>query len=286
MYKFSKRLIYFVALSFIAYVFYRYWGYYSLPYNLRPRHELYNWLKPGGEFSHGLGIIGSAMMLLLLFYSVRKRTRIFKRWGPVSRWLDIHIFFGTIGPLLVILHSTFKLNGIISVSFWSMVLVALSGFVGRYLYTQIPRNLRGRELTLEEIARRSHRLSEELQKRYGIDSQELAQIEKAVSVSNPNISLPVLVFGILIADIRRMFTFKALKKELMRRHRISRVDAANFLQQVNEKALLDRRKLIWEKVHTLFHYWHVFHKPFAVIMYLIMFIHVGITTWLGYTWIF
>jgi hypothetical protein len=36
----------------------------------------------------------------------------------------------------------------------------------------------------------------------------------------------------------------------------------------------------------LFHYWHVFHKPFAFIMYIIMLIHIGIALWLGYRWIF
>jgi hypothetical protein len=41
-----------------------------------------------------------------------------------------------------------------------------------------------------------------------------------------------------------------------------------------------------ENIHKLFYYWHVFHKPFAIIMYLIMIVHIAISVWLGYTWIF
>ncbi|RMH64407.1 MAG: hypothetical protein D6677_04945 [Calditrichaeota bacterium] len=281
-----KKMVYLVSLTAIGYIFYRYWDYYTLPYALRPRHELYNLLKPGGLFGHGVGIIGSAMMILLLLYSVRKRTRLFGRFGAVSRWLDVHIFFGTIGPLLIVLHSTFKLNGIVSISFWSMVSVALSGFVGRYLYIQIPRTLRGRELTLEEIDNRRRALREELMQKYHLEEREIHQVAASLSIKAGQKTLLGLLFGMALADIKRLFTFKKVKRTLMRRHKISKNEAVEFLNMVTEKALLERRKRIWERVHTLFHYWHVFHKPFAIIMYLIMIIHVSVSVWLGYTWIF
>ena len=50
--------------------------------------------------------------------------------------------------------------------------------------------------------------------------------------------------------------------------------------------LLQQRILVLNRVQRLFHYWHVFHKPFAILMYVIMFVHVGVAVWLGYTWIF
>ena len=51
------------------------------------------------------------------------------------------------GPVLVTLHTAFKFNGIVSIAYWSMVLVVLSGFVGRYLYVRVPKTLRGTELS-------------------------------------------------------------------------------------------------------------------------------------------
>ena len=76
----------------------------------------------------------------------------------MKTWLEVHIFCGIVGPVLVTFHTSFKFNGIVSVAYWSMVAVVLSGFVGRYLYVRIPRSLRGIELT-QRGARRARRAS-------------------------------------------------------------------------------------------------------------------------------
>ena len=73
-----------------------------------------------------LGIAGAGMMTLMLLYSLRKRVRWFHRLGSLSRWLDVHIFLGIVGPCLVVLHSAFKVGGLVALSFWSMVAVVVS----------------------------------------------------------------------------------------------------------------------------------------------------------------
>jgi len=258
-----------------------YWDYYFLPMEQRPHHAEYRFLKPGGFFGHGVGIIGTVMMILLLFYSLRKRTKVFGKMGAVSRWLDIHIFFGSVGPLLIILHSTFKLNGIVSVSFWSMILVSLSGFIGRYLYVQIPRTIRGQELTMDDVQKASEVIGKKLQEIYKVSLEEINQLEKAISGS-----VKGSLAGIFFADIMRFFRIRSIQRQLHRRKNIPKKRTKQFVELLIQKALLDRRIAVWAKVHKLFHYWHVFHKPFAIIMYVIMILHVGITIWLGYTWIF
>jgi hypothetical protein len=80
-----------------------------------------------------------------------------KRWlrsplaGSMRAWLNLHIFAGIVGPVLITFHTAFKFNGVISVAYWSMVAVMLSGFVGRYLYVRIPRTIRGAELSHDAI---------------------------------------------------------------------------------------------------------------------------------------
>ena len=146
----SKFRVFLFALYLFSAVAYGYLirnglSYYRTPVNERPRHQAYKTFKPGGSYGHGYGVIGSAMMLLMLLYSARKRIDFFKRFGPITHWLDIHIYLGIWGPLLIILHSSFKVHGLIAVSFYSMLAVALSGVLGRYLYLQIPRNIRARK---------------------------------------------------------------------------------------------------------------------------------------------
>ncbi len=162
MHKRLWTLIYIVSIGVILYIATSAWPYYTTPYAERPFNPLHSAFKPGGSIGHGLGIIGSLMMIFMLAYSLRKRIRAFYRWGRLSTCLNIHIYFGIIGPLLVVLHSSFKLNGIISISFWSMLIVMFSGILGRYLYLKIPRDFSGEELSLQKVQKEAEQLAQQL----------------------------------------------------------------------------------------------------------------------------
>jgi len=205
------------------------YAYYAAPLAERPRLEGYRLLRPGGMRGHGYGVVGSALVLLLLLYSARKRARRLQNFGTPAQWLQVHICFGIVGPLLIILHTSFKVQGLVAVSFWSMVAVALSGVFGRWLYLQIPRNLAGHELTRQEIAALE---------------QDLAQ--RVAQESRP----------------------RQLVRLARRRRKLERTV----------------RRL--ETIRGIFHWWHVIHKPFAIIMLVIMLVHVAVTVSLGYTWVF
>lgn len=97
-------------------------------------------------FGHGIGIIGFVMMLMTeTLYSLRKRSRR-ARWGKMSSWLQFHIFTGIVGPYMVLLHSAWKFNGLAGAVTLFTVLIVISGFIGRYIYTRIPRTVQGMEM--------------------------------------------------------------------------------------------------------------------------------------------
>jgi len=58
-----------------------------------------------------------------------------------------------------------------------------------------------------------------------------------------------------------------------------------LLAVARQKVLVQRRILLWQRLQQLFHYWHVFHKPFAIVMYLFMAVHVTVAVVTGYGWI-
>ena len=94
-------------------------------------------------FGHGLGIVGFVFMLMTeTLYSIRKRSRS-ARWGRMSYWLKFHIFTGLVGPYMVLLHTSWKFNGLAGVTTLLTVIIVISGFVGRYIYTRIPRTVDG-----------------------------------------------------------------------------------------------------------------------------------------------
>lgn len=100
----------------------------------------------GDLFGHGLGILGFVLMLMTeTLYSLRKRSRV-ARWGRLAAWLQFHIFTGLVGPFMVLLHTSWKFNGLAGVLTLFTVVIVISGFVGRYVYTRIPRSVEGLEL--------------------------------------------------------------------------------------------------------------------------------------------
>lgn len=286
-FKILLRILY--IISFIVYFYYAFDGfnYYKAPYNERPHHEDYRNLRPAGFRSHAFGIIGSAMMLFMLAYSLRKRIRIFRRLGRLNHWLDVHIYFGVMGPLLIILHTSFKVQGLVAVSFWSMVAVALSGVFGRYLYLQIPRNMKGDELSFKEIETQEEDLNLVLRQEFDFTDEDLSKVESFISPSFDKIKgLFSIFFKILKDDIFRPFRHYKIKKIFAKQFNIPTLHISQLIKIAERKSLLHRKLVLLNQVQKLFHYWHVFHKPFAIIMYIIMFVHIGVAVWLGYTWVF
>jgi hypothetical protein len=104
-------------------------------------------IPPASElFGHGIGIVGFIFMLLTeTLYSLRKRSRSV-RWGRMSSWLQFHIFTGLVGPFMVLLHTSWKFSGIAGVTTLFTVIIVASGFIGRYIFTRIPRTLDGLEI--------------------------------------------------------------------------------------------------------------------------------------------
>lgn len=96
-------------------------------------------------FGHMLGIIGFILMLLTeTLYSIRKRSRF--AMGRMSTWLKFHIYMGLVGPFMVLLHSSWKFNGLAGATTLLTAVIVFSGFVGRYIFTRIPRTLDGLEI--------------------------------------------------------------------------------------------------------------------------------------------
>jgi hypothetical protein len=272
--------VYVIGFLAVGAIFVSGLGYYRTPLLERAHHEGYWTWKAGGTIGNKLGIVGSSMMVLMLVYSLRKRVAALRRLGALSRWLDVHIFLGVFGPLLVVLHSGFKVQGLVALSFWSMIVVASSGVLGRYLYLQIPRTRAGEVLALAEIEKQDLELSQRLRAGFGLDDAQLQRIDALVAVP-PRSGLLLGFARMLLGQLR----LRAALAQFARGCRgVPRPLYRDFERVVQQKALVRRRILLWDRAHELFHYWHVMHKPFAVVMYVFMVVHVAVAAMTGYAW--
>jgi hypothetical protein len=92
-----------------------------------------------GSFWGGvLGVSGAVLMLVPLAYSLVKRVK----WVQERLWRRVtmrtllawHIYAGILGPILALLHTSHKFNSPLGIALTAMMLlVVLSGFIGRYL---------------------------------------------------------------------------------------------------------------------------------------------------------
>ncbi|MHB2224491.1 hypothetical protein ACX8XO_01100 [Calditrichota bacterium LG24] len=202
----------------------------------------------------------------------------------MNRWLNFHIFLGIMGPFFVILHTTFKVDGLVAVSFWSMIAVALSGVFGRFIYVQIPRNIVGIELSKNKAMNINERLKSKIQYEYQLDDQEFVTLEEEIGVHFTSDSFFKVFFSLILIDLILFFRRPRIYKRVEEKLNISRTRIKTLVNLTVQQAKLEQRIHFLNQIQQIFHYWHVIHKPFAILMYLIMMIHVGIVVWLGYTW--
>ena len=106
------------------------------------------------DIGYYLGLIGGSLMLTLLLYPLRKRWTALESVGSMRGWFSFHIAAGILAPVLILFHSTFRLSSINgAIAFWSMVVVTLSGVVGRFIYLHVHVELDGRHATMKELER-------------------------------------------------------------------------------------------------------------------------------------
>jgi hypothetical protein len=121
--------------------------------------------EASGLFGHMIGLLGFVLMLMTeILYSLRKRSRLAK-WGKMSSWLQFHIFTGIVGPYMVLLHSSWKFNGLAGITLLLTVIIVISGFIGRYIFTSIPRTADGIEMETDLLQKQLARLEAEIRGR-------------------------------------------------------------------------------------------------------------------------
>ena len=261
--------------------------YYFLPLADKYNSELHNIFGPSGLWGHGLGIIGSVLMILNFMYSWRKRFEFKEKLGSLKGWLEFHMFVGLFGPTLIIYHSAFKFNGIIaSISFFSMVVVVISGIIGRYLYVQIPHNISGTELSLAELEEDATHLKSILNVEFAHDVTLQAHCEQLCNFkfekSNGSLGL---IRTLIKNDLDRRKKLSLMISELRNRN-VSENSIQRITRTVKQQLQLTRNIVLWANLHKLLDTWRILHKKLSWVLFATLLVHVVVTILFGFVWIF
>jgi hypothetical protein len=264
--------------------------YYLAPMAARVRNPWHIWLKSSGYIGQSAGLLALALFLFLWLYPLRKKFRWLAFTGAISRWLNAHVLAALALPLLVAVHAAWRFTGVIGLGFWSMMVVWLSGIVGRYIYARIPRGKAGVELTMEEIAVRRKVLLEQIAQHSGLD---LALIEATLAPPTAGPASRLGIWGTfkrMVADdfarrasarrLRHLWKSRGPKRRGADRHAIRVV-----LRLARQEVALAQQVRMLDATQAVFRYWHVFHRPVAIAALAAVLVHVVVVVALGATWL-
>ncbi len=218
--------------------------------------------RAGHLLGHSLGALGFVLMLATeTLYSLRKRAMRRAR-GRMSEWLQFHIFTGIVGPFLVLLHSAWSFRGLAGVVTLMMGIVVASGFIGRYIYTAVPRTPEGAILEAGELERLIGQAEAALR---------LAAGEPAAAGRTPST-------GILLVLGRRPGELLDAWRRWRARRRLdpaARAATARIDEMQNRLAELRRQVASLATARRLLAAWHTIHIPLGMALFVAAFYHVG-----------
>ena len=273
-----KRLLTWNRVGFMALLVVLYLGW-TLPTG--------RYITPTRGFGYALGIIGGSLMLLLLVYSARKHIKWLRFLGPTAAWFRFHMMLGILGPLCILFHSNFATGAANSnVALFSMLTVAASGFIGRYLYARIHRGLYGRKLELRELQASASGLRE-LSGSVAFLPELVAELEVAeqrLLSCGPQLSLLGFLKPVVIgftAVQARWRLYRNVRRGLRASASTSAVIAAQSKRlcrtaddYIEKRLAATRRVAEFEGYERLFSLWHALHIPLIFMLIIAAVIHV------------
>jgi hypothetical protein len=286
-------LAWMLALAFVLVIASYGMNYYTLSASERPFSPKHQILRPSGTIGVKLGMVGVLMFFLIYLYPLRKKWGWLGRMGNSRHWLDFHIVLGTAAPVIIAFHASFKFGNIAGMAFYSMLMVTLSGFVGRYLYAHIPRGLSAAELSMKEIQEKEEALRKELAEQkaiFGFSVDALAELPSPAQLAKTPLIASLL--SMFVLDIKRPFKTSLLRLQQagfgpwvfsafgLFSTRDLKLERAILLAQ--KQASLSQSIAFLSRTQRIFQLWHVIHRPFSYAFAILAILHICLALSMGY----
>jgi hypothetical protein len=284
---------YVVAIALIVAIFAYGFNYYTLSSADRPFSPKHTVLRPSGAIGLKLGFLGLGMFLIIFLYPLRKAWPWLGKQGLARHWLDYHVLLGITAPFVIALHASFKFRGFAGMAFWIMLAVSLSGVIGRYLYSQIPRRVNAAEISMKELQEIRERLAQQLAGQELLPQADLRTLLKLPSREQVDrLPMVIALAYMMVLDVTRH-----LRIARLRRHALDfgqkvtalagflptrYTDLEKAISMAREEAAIAKRVLFLSRTQHVFHLWHVVHKPFSYSFAVLALIHIGVVITMGY----
>lgn len=253
--------------------------FYGLSVQDRVDHPDFRLLRPSAPVGHGYGIVGTILIMTNLTYLLRRRFAILPL-GTMRWWLDMHVLCGLVGGMLVLFHSAFQLRTpIASLTAVSLILVIVSGVVGRYIFSLIP-DPRHKELRTELDA-----LDEDKE---GLGTRIGEQLEHVTPQAVQQASL--------LSTVRMLPTWRA---QLVARQELVDHEERRAALEWHPESMPERVCRRFNRIRTLcvqpvramavgelLRAWRGMHRFTAMLLVVSVSVHIAVAWFFGFRWIF
>jgi hypothetical protein len=174
---------------------------------------------------------------------------------------------------MVLLHTSWKFHGLAGIVTLMTLVVVGSGFVGRYIYTAIPRTADGIELEAGQIQREIDLISAQikswLERTPGAGRPWTGQLLGFSATAGGGSMLSLLN---PMEELTYRIDFWLLRRGLDRE---TRRQAAFLGKLVHQRRRLLRQRTTLAQARRLLALWHTLHVPLGLALFTAAFIHIG-----------
>ena len=210
-----------------------------------------------------VGVIAVTLMVIVGFYSARKRRRGFQEHlpGTMMVWLKGHVWLGLAALCAVLVHAwLYPITSAIStgkITLAILLVLVLSGIAWRIVYQAVPKRVASSvgNLSVKDTRSRLEQTQVEIEKATAGASDELRHLVELLLAGKTKV--PELDRQALTLPIEEQGMWEEMKHLAERRERYG------------------KREPKQERYHKLLQRWKVLHLPLAVILGAAIAIHVG-----------
>lgn len=243
--------------------------------------------RANDNINYWIGVVGGSMMLVLFLYPLRKHVRFAQGWGHVKVWFWFHLVMGIAGPWLILVHSTFKIGSLnAGVALYCMIIVVLSGVVGRFIYMRINRGLDGERMSLAELRERAGMVESAARSRLHFSPSveaKLLAFEQHELRAKPG--WLTYFRQVTVLPVQQYITYRQCVTAVRRRmHAVAaaRQWSANDLRRRERRAVRLVEKYLdavvrvaqYTAYERMFALWHLAHLPFVYLLVICACVHV------------
>jgi hypothetical protein len=228
---------------------------------------------PSSLIGHGIGIAGFLLMLATeTLYSLRKHSRRLARWGRMQTWLSVHIFMGIVGPYMVFLHTGWQFAGLAGVTVLLTTVVVGSGFIGRYIYTAVPRTPAGAIVEAAQLEAAICQAEAQFAAWLNARPARLQALATRMGTT-PTVQGdgPSAVLGRVLVEWKYK---RRWQREVARLDKTTRRQAVALEQRIRRRRQLQRQMASLRAVRQLMSLWHAIHVPLGVALFAAAFLHI------------